>query len=219
MPCKKTQRIYRGESMEKRRARRRGQFLDAGKTVFGDLGFQGATLRRICGEAGLTERYFYESFDNPLDLFTAVHDRQLDHLREVLVTAIAAAPQEQEALARSVLEAYYGLLRDDPRLSRILLIEIYGTTQDTERLYRKGVREFADMIRDLVAERIDLDADPRLDPGLLATCLIGAAAHLATHWYLNGFSEPVETIVTNCLTVFMGGEISVSDRDTAKSPP
>lgn len=205
MPCKKAHRTYRGESMKKRRARRREQFLDAGKTVFGDVGFQGATLRRICGEAGLTERYFYESFDNPLALFTAVHDRQLEHLRGVMVAAIAEAPREQEALARSVLEAYYGLLRDDPRLTRILLIEIYGTTQDTERLYRRGVREFADMIRGLIAERIDLDADPRLDSGLLATCLIGAAAHLATHWYLNDFAEPLDTIVANCLTVFMGG--------------
>lgn len=212
MPCKKAHRTYRGESMEKRRARRREQFLDAGKTVFGDLGFQGATLRRICGEAGLTERYFYESFDNPLDLFTAVHDRQLEHLREAMVTAIAEAPREQEALARSVLEAYYGLLRDDPRLTRILLIEIYGTTQDTERLYRKGVREFADMIRGVIAERIDLDADPRLDPGLLATCLIGAAAHLATHWYLSGFAEPLDTMVTNCLAVFMGSETRESGR-------
>lgn len=193
--------------MEKRRARRRAQFLEAGKAVFGDLGFKDATLRRICGEAGLTERYFYESFDNPLDLFTAVHDEQNKYLREVLAEAIANAPAEREALARSLLEAYYGLLRDDPRLSRILLIEIYGTTQDMERLYRRGVREFADMIRGLVAERVDLEADSRLDPELLATGLIGAASHLAMHWYLSGFTEPLDTIVTNCLAIFMGEEL------------
>lgn len=208
MPTGKTQqRTYRGESMEKRRARRHAQFLEAGKALFGDLGFQGTTLRRICSKAGLTERYFYESFDNPLDLFTAVHDRQLEHLRAVLAAAIARAPQEREALARSVLEAYYGLLRDDPRLSRILLIEIYGTTQDMERLYRRGVREFADMIRGLVAERVNLEADSRLDPELLAAGLIGAASHLATHWYLSGFAEPLDTIVTNCLAIFMGEEL------------
>lgn len=204
MPAGKPNRTYRGESMEKRRARRRAQFLEAGKALFGDFGFQGTTLRRICSEAGLTERYFYESFDNPLGLFTAVHDRQLEHLRTVLAAAIAQAPQEQEALARSVLKAYYGLLRDDPRLTRILLIEIYGTTQDMERLYRRGTREFTEMIRDLIAERIELDADPRLDPELLATGLVGAAAHLATHWYLSGFAEPLDTIVTNCLAIFMG---------------
>lgn len=208
MPCKKSHRIYRGESMEKRRARRREQFLEAGKTAFGDAGFQGATLRRICGEAGLTERYFYESFDNPLDLFTAVHDRQLDHLREVLAAALASAPQEPEAMALSALEACYGLLRDDPRLTRILLIEVYGTTQDMERLYRRGIREFADMIRDPVAQRIDRDADPRLDPDLLATCLVGAAVHLAIRWYLSDYAEPLDTIVANCAAVFM-------DRDHA----
>lgn len=198
---KKTHRTYRGESMETRRARRRAQFLAAGKAVFGDYGFQGTTLRRICGEAGLTERYFYESFDNPQDLFTAVHDAQLEHLRGVLAAAITAAPREPEAMARSVVEAYYELLRSDPRLARILLIEIFGTTQDMERLYRRGVQEFADMIRDLVAERIDQDADPRLDPGLLATGLVGAAAHLALRWHMGGYTEPLDTVVANCMAI------------------
>lgn len=190
--------------MEKRRARRRAQFLAAGKAVFGDLGFQATTLRRICGEAGLTERYFYESFDNPQDLFTAVHDAQLEHLREVMAGAIEAAPREPEELARSVVEAYYRLLRSDPRLTRILLIEIFGATQDTERLYRRGVQEFADMIRDLVAERIDLDTDPLLDPDLLATGLVGAAAHLGLRWHMGGYAEPLDTVVANCMAIFRG---------------
>jgi AcrR family transcriptional regulator len=201
---RKTHRTYRGENMETRRARRRAQFLAAGKAVFGDYGFQGTTLRRICGEAGLTERYFYESFDNPQALFTAVHDAQLEHLREILTAAIAAAPREPEATARSVVEAYYELLRSDPRLTRILLIEIYGTTQDMERLYRRGIQEFADMIRDLVAARIDLEADPRLDPGLLASGLVGAAAHLALRWHMGGYAEPLDTVVANCMAIFGG---------------
>lgn len=202
--ARKAHRTYRGESMETRRARRREQFLQAGKTVFGEIGFRAATLRGICCEAGLTERYFYESFDNPLDLFTAVHDRQLEHLREVLTAAIAQAPREPEAMTRSVIEAYYALLRSDPRLTRILIIEIYGTTQDMERLYQRGIQDFADMIRDLVAANIGAAADPELDPGLLATCLVGAAVHLATHWHLNGYAEPLGTIVANCLAIFRG---------------
>lgn len=200
----KRRRTYRGESLPQRRARRRETFLRAGKAVFGDRGVQAATLRGICREAGLTERYFYESFDNPLDLFATVYDRELDRLREVLARALADAPRDTEALTRRVITAYYAQLRDDPRLTRILIIEVYGTVRDMQRLYRRGIQDFADMIRDLIAARIEPDTDDRLDPDLIATCLVGAAIHLATRWYLSDYAEPLETIVANCMAVVTG---------------
>ena len=74
-------RTYAGESLSERTARRRQQFLDAGLQVFGTTGYRTATVRQLCKQAGLTDRYFYESFASTEDLLVAVYEREFDELR------------------------------------------------------------------------------------------------------------------------------------------
>src|SRR5882757_8998724 len=64
-------RRYRGSSAEERRAQRREQFLRAAVRVYGEEGYRRATVRAVCEAAGLTERYFYESFANSEALLVA----------------------------------------------------------------------------------------------------------------------------------------------------
>ncbi len=64
-------RRYRGVSEEVRRTERRQRFIEAGLEVFAERGYHSSTVRSICANAGLTERYFYESFSNSEDLLTA----------------------------------------------------------------------------------------------------------------------------------------------------
>ena len=124
-----------------RRTRRHTQFLNAGKVIFGDHGFQAAKVRDICAEAGLTERYYYESFGDLRDLFEAVYFRELDVLRQTLDRALAGAPRKPEAMAHALIEAYFTLLRTDTRLARILIVEIYGAAANIKDLYRRGVKQ------------------------------------------------------------------------------
>src|SRR5471032_598349 len=55
-------RTYGGLAMAERVAARRARFVEAGIELFGTQGFRGATVRGVCAAAGLTDRYFYESF-------------------------------------------------------------------------------------------------------------------------------------------------------------
>src|SRR3569623_2122422 len=55
-------RPYGGLAKAERVAPRRARFIAAGIELFGTQGFRGATVRGICAAAGLTDRYFYESF-------------------------------------------------------------------------------------------------------------------------------------------------------------
>ncbi len=195
-------RTYRGENREVRHGRRRAQLLDAAKAVFGDHGFRAAKVRQICAEAGLTERYFYQSFENPAALFEAVYDRELEVLKQRLDAVIASGPSDPAAMAHALIKAYYSLLRADPRLARILVIEVYGTASNMGKLYRRGIRPFANTVGKVLAKGMDLSVDSRLDAELLATALIGAASHLAMRWYLGGYREPEATVVANCYAVF-----------------
>jgi AcrR family transcriptional regulator len=64
-------RAYRGVSTEQRRAERRAKLIDAAIAVYGERGYRQATVKAVCEAAGLTERYFYESFENSEALLVA----------------------------------------------------------------------------------------------------------------------------------------------------
>ena len=208
-------RKYKGIDPLARRAQRRAQLIEAGMQVFGSQGFHSATVKQICTAAGLTERYFYESFENLNALFIATYDHGLERLRAVLTQALASAPREVDAMAEVLLRAYFSFLRREPELTRICLIEIYGTVQDMNRLYQRGVVDFAQLIRGIVDANFRFDARSRLDGGLLAIALVGASVHLATGWYLSGYRASVETMVANAHTIIT----AVTDRLAASRKP
>lgn len=193
-------RAYRGLSPEARKAERRERLVAAGVEVFGTVGFRAATVRQICAAAGLTERYFYESCDNLAGLFEAAYDHAVDRLRAALMQAVVAAPPGFKAMAESVLRAFYGELQREPRLARIMLIEIYGAGLDRGRLYQRGVLDFAALVRALIDAHLQVDR-AGLDADLVATAVVGACIHLATHWLIGGFREPLDTMVANSLAI------------------
>src|ERR1700734_2808287 len=69
-----TTRRYRGSPPDERRAERRCQLLRAAIEVYGKRGYRRATIKAVCAAAGLTERYFYESFANSEMLLAACYD-------------------------------------------------------------------------------------------------------------------------------------------------
>ncbi|MGZ5402962.1 MAG: TetR/AcrR family transcriptional regulator, partial [Aeromicrobium sp.] len=54
--------VYRGVTAADRAADRRERLFEATLEVWGRDGGPSVTMTRICAEAGLTERYFYENF-------------------------------------------------------------------------------------------------------------------------------------------------------------
>lgn len=194
-------RSYRGQSLEQRRSQRRVQLIAAAKQLFGEQGFRDTTVRQVCRAAELTERYFYESFDNLNDLFNATYDHELDRLRDSLMAAISTETASVEAMARAGLKAYYGFFKQDPQAARILLIEVYGTQHDMVRLYRRGVQDFAELIRGIIESQYKIGPNSRLDAGLLATALVGATTQLGVRWYLSGFQQSEADMVENSLAI------------------
>jgi AcrR family transcriptional regulator len=74
-------RPWRGVSATERTAERRERLIEAALEVFATRGYSASTVRDVCREAGLTERYFYESFRNREALLAALADRIVDDSR------------------------------------------------------------------------------------------------------------------------------------------
>src|SRR5579871_106033 len=110
-------RAYRGMTAQERTIARKRQFVDAGKTVFGKFGFQGASVKDVCAAARLTERYYYESFGSLEKLFEAVYLQVVDRLRQVLDEAAMRSPPDRPAQLRAMITSYFELLKRDRYLA------------------------------------------------------------------------------------------------------
>src|SRR6476620_10173510 len=97
----KQRRAYGGISADERIAVRRAKLLDAGLELFGTRGFRATGVKDVCREAGVTDRYFYESFNDGRALFLAVFDRLTDELFRAVAEAVVAAGPDPEAQLRT----------------------------------------------------------------------------------------------------------------------
>ncbi|WP_162925790.1 TetR/AcrR family transcriptional regulator [Isoalcanivorax indicus] len=188
-------RAYRGVSIEQRRAERREKLIQAGINVFGSTGFQGTTVRALCAEAGLTERYFYESFSNSEALLCNIYVRLTDQIRDKVSGAISRQQGEPDAMADAALTAYFEFLHDNPGAARIIMTEIIGVSPEVDALYRKVMNDFAAFLL-VVFRGLHPERSPHaVQDTLIATGMIGALVNMAMRWLLNDFKESVTDMV------------------------
>lgn len=197
-------RRYRGVSEEVRRAERRQRFIEAGLEVFGVRGYHSSTVRSICASAGLTERYFYESFENSEDLLCAVYAFCIQRVRERVLASLVEQQGNIEGMAKQALKAFFECLRDDPRIARLLFIEVLGVSGRVDMMYRLTVEDFANLLIRFSQSLMMEDLPQPLEAELLANALIGSIIATASRWVLLGFNTPIDAMVINVHAVFVG---------------
>jgi AcrR family transcriptional regulator len=84
-------RPYRGVAAGDRVASRREALVDAALDVFAAEGWTALSARRICEQAGLTRRYFYESFDDLDAVLGAAFDRITRQVTQAVGEAVSTA--------------------------------------------------------------------------------------------------------------------------------
>lgn len=170
-------RSWAGTTLADRQAERRNTLLDVGLELLGTQGSAAVTVRSVCRLAKLTDRYFYENFADREALLLAVYDRVATEASEALLTAVADAPAELTARSRAAVEAFLGVLTDDPRKGRVLLLE--PLTDAT--LGMRGVA-LSPMFAELVRAQLGPKGGNAHGARLTATALIGALANLFIRW-------------------------------------
>ncbi|RDI53908.1 TetR/AcrR family transcriptional regulator [Nocardia mexicana] len=175
-------RRWRGVEPADRTATRRRQLLDAGLELLGTVGAAGMSMRAVCREAGLTERYFYESFPNLDALQLAVLDEVVLGARDRLLAALTAAPPEPERIFAHVVARFTDYMDEDPRRGRIMFVESQATRALGERGNELVVEFTAPIALSIAgAERKRNPADDT-DIRLNAHAIFGAMAFLYRPW-------------------------------------
>ncbi len=214
-------RTYGGLATEERRRARYEALIAAGIELIGTVGYEATTIRAVCTEASLTERYFYESFENREALLAAVYEnlieeanrRTLAAAERALALAENTGKRDPVALAREAFTAFFEF-NEDPRVARILMREVLGVSPQIDALYRAAMDRFAAL---LVAFAAWDDPDARL----IADGLIGAVVFIVTRWHLDGYILPRERVVGSVLRLVEAVEmqqVARASTSTQSSP-
>jgi AcrR family transcriptional regulator len=195
-------RTFKGRSMDERRAERRVRLIEAGIQAFGEHGYKETTVREICQRAELTERYFYESFENLPALFKAVFAKLSLEISQRWMTAVMHAPRDPLAMAEAFLRAFFSFVQEEPQRARVLLYESNTVDEDVLRFAESTIDDHANTTRgfisllypELMSRGIDLDQ--------LAHNLVGANVYVAGHWLRQGFRTPLEEVVRQQLFLY-----------------
>lgn len=203
-----SKRQYAGIPARERHAERYRQFIEAGIQVIGTQGYQSTSVKAVCQEAGLTERYFYQCFKNREALLAAVYEHINEELRDRTLEAVAKA-KDTRSMARVSAEVFFRALRDDPRAARILLFEAVGVSSTMLRLNRAAESHAVEMIRSAV-RRSPEGAQFSGDMGkLIAAGLVGASVNIGQRWVLDDYRQSLEevveslTIISDALTAYL----------------
>jgi AcrR family transcriptional regulator len=189
---------YAGKSGQERLEIRRVQLLDAGLEIFGTTGYASATVKAVCNQAGLTERYFYESFKDREDLLFAVYERVATELELAAFGAVEAEEPTLEARTRAGIGAFFNLLTGDVRKARVLSLEVVGVNDRLERRRRETIHTFAAYLAQTAVELYKDAGPPSLDPMLTALSMVGATDELLVEWVLGNIEASVDELIEHC---------------------
>ncbi|WP_194835166.1 TetR/AcrR family transcriptional regulator [Nocardia sp. XZ_19_369] len=128
---------WRGSTMADRSAERRDQLVRAGFELLGADGAAATTMRAVCRTAGLSLRYFYESFPDREALLVEVYDQVAHGLLDAVTTRLATAPGDETARLRVAFDAAAQYFEEDPRRGRIMFRETLA--DDTLRTHGSAV--------------------------------------------------------------------------------
>ena len=202
-------RAYGGLAAEDRVAARRARFVEAGVELFGTQGFRAATVRGVCAAAGLTDRYFYESFASLEALLVAVFESLMrDFSARVLEQSVrsqawagdAAAVERQAARG---YELWFDAVRE-PRFARIVLVEVLGVSPAVDALYERALREVAELVAGALESTRPPLALPPARRAMIGRALVGAALQVARAWVNDGYRAPRREVVRTCVLVATG---------------
>jgi AcrR family transcriptional regulator len=179
---------WSGVPLQDRQALRRDELITAGIGLLGSPGGPSLTVRAVCRVAGLTERYFYESFTDRDDYVAAVYD-------EVCTAAMSTLMGSTSM--RDAVERFVALMIDDPARGRVLLL----APEAEPVLARSGARWMPNFI-ELLQRNLTQITDPTTQ-AMVATGLIGALTALFTAYLDGRLAATREQFIDHCAELLL----------------
>ncbi len=201
-PTPAAPRRIRGLTADERREQRRRALLDAALELFAARGFGEVSIEQLCQAAYVSTKSFYELFDGREACYLALMGEVTAEAQAEMASALAGAPDDEEAGSRRLLEAFARAFAADPRRAEVLFGQGSATSPTVERQRRTNRRWAAAFVSEIWRR---YHPQGELPPGV-ATGLIGGLFDIVADWVLDldPDDEQGATALLARLTAFYG---------------
>lgn len=166
--------------------------MTAAYTLYAKPGFAATTIERLCSEARISNRAFYECFGGREELLQALHERCVEESLSVVAKALQEAPGTLDGRVKAGIRAYIEFATADWRRARIMHLEVRRSGDVLAVSRQRAVDSFARLVEEASA---DFPQTPALNRRLVALGVIGALQELLIEWLLADEQPTVDELV------------------------
>ena len=169
----------RGAPVTERGRQSRQRLLDAAEKVFGEKGYFASSVSDITREAGVALGSFYIYFESKHAVFVEVLQTLARVIRHTTRAAVEKSGNRIEGEEQG-FAAFFSLIDSHPYLYRIVRQAEFVDPGLFRWYYRRFAEGYVKGLRDAMR----LGQIRRLDPEVLAYCLMGIGDFLGMRWVL-----------------------------------
>ena len=148
----------------------REAILQAAREVFGEIGFDAATVRDIIRRTNLSVGAFYNYYRSKEEVYEALADDGARRFRPILAAQYAAATDFQSYI-RGAIEAYYDFLVQEHKLE----LRSEGERRPHVRAETPEMQAVFEQVRWSIADMLAKDHETAVDADYLAASIIAIA--------------------------------------------
>ncbi|XXF78386.1 TetR/AcrR family transcriptional regulator [Myxococcaceae bacterium GXIMD 01537] len=178
----------------------REKLLKAAEQVFGDKGYERASIADITREGGVALGTFYVYFPDKQSIFVEVVDELGARLRRLISESVAGCATRME-VEREGLRAFFQFVGRHRNLYRIVRQAEFVD----EACYRRYYDRFAKGYARGLTKAMDEGEVRRVDAEALAYCLMGLGDFLGMRWVMWDGEKSLERVLDTAMTLIRQG--------------
>ncbi|ATB44660.1 TetR/AcrR family transcriptional regulator [Corallococcus macrosporus] len=192
----------------------RAKLLKAAESVFGEKGYERASIADITRKGGVALGTFYVYFPDKQSIFVEVVDELGTRLRRLIAESVADC-EDRVDVERQGLRTFFQFVRQHPNLYRVVRQAEFVD----EACYRRYYDRFARGYVSGLTRAMEAGEVRRMDPEALAYCLMGISDFLGMRWVLWEEDPGLERVLDTAMTLISHGldPRASTGRNTVKS--
>jgi AcrR family transcriptional regulator len=152
---------------------RREDILQASLHLFAERGFHGTSMRDIARAANITEGLIYHYFASKRDLFRAIIE-EYSFLPLLRTLPDLAQQLDLRALLVVLARGFFDVLRQNTKLTRLLLQEVQVFPEEKEAFFADAVGESIAELASILDARMSDKARAHVDPEVASRLFFNA---------------------------------------------
>lgn len=190
----------RGLPVTPRGQKTRQKLLRAAETIFGEKGYERASIADITRKSGVALGTFYVYFPDKKSIFVEVVDELGERLRRLIGESVMGLDDRIE-VERQGLRTFFEFARANPNLYRVVRQAEFVDEACYRRYYDRFARGY---VRGLT-QAMESGQVRSMDPESLAYCLMGIGDFLGMRWVLWEEDPGLERVLDTAMALIRHG--------------